>query len=450
MDALLVGLLAALGLATGACGVKESPPGQSPFECQNPQPFDGFVRCDGDWMHRPAVQECSSALPQPGVCMGGEDSDCAQDSDCTAQANGYCSQGASGDCYCGYGCRNDSECDAGYVCMCGDPIGECVPATCTVDADCDEGVCGNYDASPQCNIITFACQSAEDECAGNNDCPEGLECSIVEGETHRSCVDAGCAIGRPFLVAGDVRVAPVVRRGDWRGDGVDVAGVRAADREALAGHWARAGAMEHASIAAFARFAMQLLAMGAPPKLVADAQAAMGDELEHARVCFGLASAYAGRDVGPGALDVRGALAGDVREFVVTAILEGCVGETVAALEASAGARHAEDAALRAALEQIAIDEGRHAELAWRFVQWAVQRDGGLREAVEEAFAAALGDAGAEAEGREDLLKFGVLGPRERRSLRRDALARVVGPCARTLLAGLQREIAVEGVALTA
>jgi hypothetical protein len=41
---------------------------------------------------------------------------------------------------------------------------------------------------------------------------------------------------------------------------------------------------------------------------VQGAQRACADEIEHARIAFGLASAYADRPMGPGGLDVRGAL----------------------------------------------------------------------------------------------------------------------------------------------
>lgn len=266
-------------------------------------------------------------------------------------------------------------------------------------------------------------------------------------------VIAGCCItpGRPLVVAGQAHVAKSAPRDVWQAAlPWSPPDLNKAIRDEATGRWTRAALVEHASIAAFARFAMQLLAMGAPPRLIADAQAAMGDELGHARVCFGLASAYAGRDVGPGALDIREALAGDAREFVVTAVHEGCVGETVAALEASEAARHAVDPVVRAALAEIAVDEGRHAELAWRFVQWAVQRDPGLRAAAVEAFATALDGVAAGGQGREDLLRFGVLGPAARGSLRRAALAQVIGPCARTLLAGPRVDAAVASAVASA
>ncbi len=131
--------------------------------------------------------------------------------------------------------------------------------------------------------------------------------------------------------------------------------------------------MEHASIAAFARFTLHLLAVGAPPDLVSLSQQAIGDETEHARLAFSLASAYAGEAVGPGALAIDGSLDGfDVIELVGTLLREGCIGETVAAIEARDALDGVRDAAVRGVLETIARDELRHAELAWRTLGWLV------------------------------------------------------------------------------
>jgi hypothetical protein len=76
------------------------------------------------------------------------------------------------------------------------------------------------------------------------------------------------------------------------------------ERATQAEHWTKLGQMEHASIAAFARLQLQLLALGAPPDLVQACNQALIDETAHTRLCFGLASAYAGRGIGPGPLDV--------------------------------------------------------------------------------------------------------------------------------------------------
>ena len=59
-------------------------------------------------------------------------------------------------------------------------------------------------------------------------------------------------------------------------------------------------------------------------------------------------------------------------------IAEGCFGETGAALEALEAADSAADPLIRAAYSQIAKDEQRHAELAFRFVRWALDRAGAV------------------------------------------------------------------------
>src|SRR4029077_9623266 len=98
---------------------------------------------------------------------------------------------------------------------------------------------------------------------------------------------------------------------------------------------------------------------------------AMADETHHALLAFGLASAYAGRDVGPGRLAIDGCLeAGNLRTFVQTVVAEGCVGETIAAVEAREALEYARDPAVIHALRVLAEDETRHAQLAWRTVAW--------------------------------------------------------------------------------
>ena len=117
---------------------------------------------------------------------------------------------------------------------------------------------------------------------------------------HRICQGIGCAIGRPFIVEGDLRLAPVVARMDWRTRlAPTLDGLSADERAMLAAHWTEVAQLEHGSIAAFARFVLELLSLGAPPELVGTAQLAMRDEIAHARIAFGFASAYAGAPVGP-------------------------------------------------------------------------------------------------------------------------------------------------------
>jgi hypothetical protein len=265
---------------------------------------------------------------------------------------------------------------------------------------------------------------------------DGQCCRLLEG-----FVD--CCDGRPFIVGGELRTAPVVRRADWMGDERPaMTELGAAERAALAAAWQADGSMEHASIASFARFVLHLLALGAPPSLVAAAQQAMADEVEHARSCFALAGAYAGYPVGPGPLAIDGALVGSIslREAAVAAVVEGCIGETLAAHQALAAAEVAKDPVVRRVLAGIAEDEARHAELAWRFVAWALGQGGAdVREAVARAFAVAQPVAREEDERAAPIAvaiwrAHGRLAPGELARVLERGYREIIAPCAGALL----------------
>jgi hypothetical protein len=209
---------------------------------------------------------------------------------------------------------------------------------------------------------------------------------------------SGGTAGRPFLVQQAARLAPVAPRRDWQQSTTPrVDHLTPTERIALAEHWTRMGQMEHASIAAFARFSLQLLSLGAPPELVEACTQALADETAHTKLCFGIASAYAGRAIGPGPLDVSNSLnVTSLSDIVDLVIAEGCFGETSAALEALEAADTASDPVIAAAYSQIAADEQRHAELAFRFVAWALEREpAAVRERIDAALHSRLGQGHA-------------------------------------------------------
>ena len=206
---------------------------------------------------------------------------------------------------------------------------------------------------------------------------------------YRFCTGSCC--GRPLIVEGTPRIAATASRDDWARTGAAPAAPCALDdttRAALADAWLADAQMEHASIASFARFTLDLLTHGAPPELVVASQSASLDEVTHARLGFSIASRLAGRALGPGRMDLSGAVAGTTLAAAATAaVREGCIGETIAAMLAQDQHRNATDDEVRAALETIAADEARHAELAWQFVAWAIRHGGpDVRVAVDAAF----------------------------------------------------------------
>jgi len=145
--------------------------------------------------------------------------------------------------------------------------------------------------------------------------------------------------------------------------------------------WAAAGVAEHSSIAAFARLSLDLLAHGAPLDLVRDCHVAAIEEIEHAR----LSLALAGASVAAGPLPIGVSRTSTLTELACTTFLDGCIGETLAALEAEDEASHTADDERQAVLDTIARDEAGHAILAFRVVAWAIAAGGEtVRRAVEE------------------------------------------------------------------
>jgi hypothetical protein len=202
--------------------------------------------------------------------------------------------------------------------------------------------------------------------------------------------------------------------------------------------------MEHASIAAFARFTLQLMHLGAPLPLLEGAQRAMRDETEHTKLCFGIASALLQESMGPGCLSIEGALTETTLEQVLRLVVyEGCIGETIAAMEAAESLALAQDPQIREALAQIEQDERRHSELAWQFVQWALSVDTSLSERLRNIVADEIQRAQRDSDALEycvagideDLsARYGVLPRATRHALHQVALREVIEPCARELL----------------
>jgi hypothetical protein len=156
----------------------------------------------------------------------------------------------------------------------------------------------------------------------------------------------------------------------------------------VAREWIEDAWMEHASVATFARFTLELMAFGAPTDLVVASQQAGVDELRHAKDCFRIASRFAREDLGPGAVDVSSVVpSGDLARAAAVVIRDVCVGETLAALLAEARRDRARDFEVHATLAVFAAEEARHAQLGWDFLAWAIGRGGeAVRASASRAF----------------------------------------------------------------
>ena len=144
--------------------------------------------------------------------------------------------------------------------------------------------------------------------------------------------------------------------------------------------------LEAASVHAFEELAGQLRRFGAPAQLVARCRAAADDERRHARWMSAL-SARRGIAVGAPRAEPR---SGDLLAIARHNAVEGCVHETWAALAAHYRAQAAADPMLRAVFARIALDETRHAQLAWDLHAWLLGR---LDDADRASVLAAQRDA---------------------------------------------------------
>ncbi len=183
---------------------------------------------------------------------------------------------------------------------------------------------------------------------------------------------------------------------------------------AAATGWRVNAATETASVAAFAHLANDLLAVGAPPSLIASAHADALDEIRHAQLCYGIASAIDGDACGPAPFPAaaHAAPTPTLASVAAEAILESCVFERASAMVAERLASEAASRRIRAALLEIAEDEGRHADHGWEILAWC-RRAGGAE--VDTAILRAL--KGVDSHGlpgavpRDDWGCYGLAGP---------------------------------------
>ncbi|MCB9777679.1 MAG: ferritin-like domain-containing protein [Alphaproteobacteria bacterium] len=249
-----------------------------------------------------------------------------------------------------------------------------------------------------------------------------------------------CGYGRPYL---DHDAQPVTTEvsddPSWRVPvAVDVDALTAQERDALAAFWLKNAAAEHSSVAGFHRFALDLLAHGAPPELLLAAQRAASQEVQHAIDCFSLASRYAGTTRGPAPMPLgeSAPVAGSLAALAVWTVRDGAVGETIAAWLAARALERATDPVVREKLAIIVRDETEHAELAWKTLAWAVEQGGDeVRRAIMACINSVDPEPVSEAWTSPALVAHGLLPAEEQTAAVRRCLEEVIRPVAASLLA---------------
>ncbi len=174
---------------------------------------------------------------------------------------------------------------------------------------------------------------------------------------------------------------------------------------ALGKHFARMAHLEAASVPAFRRLRAELRAHGAPQRLVDACTRAARDELRHARVTARLARRFGAATP---QVAVRSTPPRTLLAIAVENAREGCVRESFGALVATWQAQAAADHEVRTVMERIALDETRHAELAWEIDAWLSTRLGAAeRQQMKAARADELARiaAGLSAMGQTDVAR---------------------------------------------
>ena len=274
-------------------------------------------------------------------------------------------------------------------------------------------------------------KTQKDECdpEGNPDvdcaCPrtptDGCvsSCFISSTDNNDNYYSCNCFVdGRPFVDAsGKVLAAsPVIGRADVKlglGEGespmLDKSTITTSTKKnqqhTLGEGWTKNALGEHASVASFAAFTIALMANGAPSSLVEDSLKAGLDEVQHAKISFDIASKLIGRKVRPSALPPsHHEFNHDLKALGMAVAKEGCVDETLSAIELAAEVefidkvlkgREGEDSTkydgvgedtllwIRNELQTIALDESKHAELAWCTIKWVCSIDNEVCDAVK-------------------------------------------------------------------
>ena len=191
----------------GHCATRATSATTPPFPCGAATPVidatTGLEQCSRGYQRRVAPAKCPSLVPRAAAIpnYSAAIDECEHDADCPSATYGpyaHCGVRTGGSAHvCVAGCTLDRDCADNGVCLCGDPVGRCVPASCSTGADCTLGFdCAAYASLPGCFSTQFACQTADDACGSDGDCagksPNAAFC-VLDGAA-RACSIAQCTM----------------------------------------------------------------------------------------------------------------------------------------------------------------------------------------------------------------------------------------------------------------
>lgn len=198
------------------------------------------------------------------------------------------------------------------------------------------------------------------------------------------------ASGRPHRVDGVVTVAEPTAELECVVDPDFVSALGRSERKALGRLWLEDARLEHSAVSAFLTLSGELAALGAPASLVRRAIDAARDETVHTRLCLEAARRHTGLAWTLPPFRSPEAPRRSIEALVRESWEDGCLGEGIAAIAAREGAKNCRHDWTRSTLETIARDESRHADLAWRVLEWCVALRGAAGEEARSALSRAV------------------------------------------------------------
>ncbi|MEO7111112.1 MAG: ferritin-like domain-containing protein [Polyangiaceae bacterium] len=212
-------------------------------------------------------------------------------------------------------------------------------------------------------LVAVGCETFIGYADGSPDAFVPVSCTIPEGQ---GCTDGSLTPGPRGELS---MICLDCFGGGRRPRGLRKPRIRA--KNALGEYFARMAHEEHASVFAFARMHEELVRFRAPRALRSAALRAKGDEIFHAREMTSLAEKNGGRSTPARLKRFR---TRSLEAIAIENAVEGCIHETFGAVLILWQSRHASDARVRLAFRKIAVDEARHAALAWSLATWFEKR----------------------------------------------------------------------------
>jgi len=218
-----------------------------------------------------------------------------------------------------------------------------------------------------------------------NDDSEGDTCCYTANYiTVREYPD--CVHGRPYMQEEGPVVAHLKRqKGSWRRNEQSIIFHNTSARRQAGTFYLESAQYEHASVASFNRFVLELMKFGAPAHLIQQAQLAAMDEIRHAQSAFAIANELLNDQFQPDKMDLTMKLADNLYDFAAAVLEEAAINETLAVLLAAEQLRIVTCPMIKEYLQEVVREESQHSELAFMTLRWCIEKGGEeIRSLIEE------------------------------------------------------------------